>query len=416
MQIEPVSRESAPYSRLFSSNCYDRDNTYQDQQSKPCTFNTSIRGGYLLNPQFALQVFNNISTTTAVNIYDDIQPAHAFLGIPSNGRTQKRDFVANTISVSAHCVPSAQDCNISRDNFARAGGPFTCKKYPAWQGIAASIPGMSMRQFTDASGTDNMTLTTFKAGNPYYAAYNGVTMGSSSSETPLNINKDPGIVPLEFGGLAYFHYCTISVYDVQYTAINGTITDFKTTLGNASVGTAIAVADSNLKAGTLFLQQAANLGAFSSNTSEQMADIFGKELSRILVATISGALQPAAAVEARSWSTIIVSRVPKAPLFVLIATILILIFYGVVLTVSALVAAARVQEVEEVRARLSLQHLVAERIDPTGAALPVGDIDDEFEECKQPFMPLRRIGVGRQVNVNGAAGGWELKIWTPMKG
>ena len=147
-----------------------------------------------------------------------------------------------------------------------------------------------------------------------------------------------------------------------------------------------------------------------------MADIFGKELSRVLVATISGALQPAAAVEARSWSTIIVSRVPKAPLFVLIATILILVFYGVVLTVFALVAAARVQEVEEVRARLSLQHLVAERIDPAGAAQPVGDLDDEFEEHKQPFMPLRRIGVGRQVNANGAAGGWELKIWTPMKG
>ncbi|KAI9867932.1 MAG: hypothetical protein M1813_007754 [Trichoglossum hirsutum] len=439
VQIEPLQRDTVTYGRVLSSNCTNQDNTYDDQLRKECTFSPSIRSGYFLVPITALEVFNNISATTSVNVYDGISPSQAFLGVPGNGVPQQRDFVATTFSVATQCKPATGDCNISRDNITGgAGSSFHCQKYSAWWGMVSGPPSYFKKQyFTDSTGTKNASGTAAKVSNPFYVGINGMTNPASGAAIPLTKNKDQGVISQEYGGISYLFFCTATVYEVKYTALNGSITQFTANPSNSSVATALMSADSSLNAGDLQLRAAADLGALVANNSQEMADIFALEYSRgrlakssrlgsaerykqplpcplpgstVLLRTVSGALQLSPVLEAQQRTSTIVARVPTAPLYSLIASILLLIAFGIFLTTAALIA-ARTADVEEVRTRLSLQHLVAERMEPQKACMPVENLDDEFKENVMSGL-TKRIGIGKRDQV---AGGWELKIWEPMK-
>lgn len=172
----PLQQNIASYSYVLSPNCTNQDNTYGDQGKAPCTFSTSIRGGYFLNPITTLEVFNNISAVRSVNEYDGAYPPHAFLGIPGNGAPQQRDFVATTFSVATECKPATGDCNVSADNITSgAGSFFNCKKYPAWWGLVNGPQSYFQKQyFTDSAGTQNHTGG--KISNPFYVSFTGMTI------------------------------------------------------------------------------------------------------------------------------------------------------------------------------------------------------------------------------------------------
>jgi len=193
-------------------------------------------------------------------------------------------------------------------------------------------------------------------------------------------------------------------------AVNGSITQFIAIPSNDSVATALTVAERNLGAGDLQLRAAADLGALIANNSQQMADIFALEYSRVLLRIVSGALQLSPALEVQQRTSIIVARVPTAPLYFLIASIFLLIALGIFLTITALIA-ARTENVEEVRTRLSLQHLVAERMEQPRAGMPVESLDEAFSENTTTGL-AKRIGIEKRDQL---AGGWEFKIWEPAK-
>ncbi|KAI9785892.1 MAG: hypothetical protein M1839_008158 [Geoglossum umbratile] len=284
-QIEPLQRNTVTYSKILSSNCTSQDNTYNDQEKNECTFSPSIRGGFFLDPITALEVFNNISATTSVNVYGGVYPPHAFLGVPGNGVPQQRDFVATTFPIATQCKPATGDCGVSRDNITSgAGSIFHCQKYSAWWGLVNGAPTYFNKQyFTDSTGTKNASGTDAKVSNPFYVSFNGMTNPASSATLTLIKNNDLGVIAQEFGGIGYLHFCDATVYEVKYTVVNGSITEFTAKLSNGSVATALLTADRNLNAGDLQLRAAADLGALVSNTSQQMADIFALEYSRVLL-------------------------------------------------------------------------------------------------------------------------------------
>jgi hypothetical protein len=93
--------------------------------------------------------------------------------------------------------------------------------------------------------------------------------------------------------------------------------------------------------------------------------------------------------------------VSKALLYTLVVLSFLFVGFGAVLALVAL-AATYNTDLEEVRQRLSVQQLVAEKFEGHKAHVAVYSLDDCFGEFKGPV--LGRVGV-----VRSAAGGWELK-------
>ncbi|OOQ82714.1 hypothetical protein PEBR_37778 [Penicillium brasilianum] len=411
-QFGSLGSDAAAYSMILNSNCTSQDNTYNEQNDRPCSFSPSIRGGYFLNPITTLEVFNNISTTRSVNVVSVADVTHAFLGIPNNGQDQGHDFTATTFSVSTQCQSATAACDVSRDNITSgAGSVFHCAKYTAWWGLVnGPRTDFSKHYFTDASGTQNASSLEDTISNPFYVGFGGFTDPSSAAALELIQRNDPGVIAQEFGGVGYLFFCNTTVYDVSYTAVNGSVTAFTATPSNSSVSTALMAAESNLDSGDLQLRDAADLGALLANDTQDMANTFALAYSRVLMSTVSGALQTSPILNGRQRITKIVARVPVTPLYFLVASVALMIGLGVYLTITALVT-TRIKDIEEVRARLSMKQLVADRMEPEAARIPIKSIDDIFT-VGAPAGLTKRIGIGKR---NSSVGGWEFKVWDPLK-
>jgi hypothetical protein len=398
---------------ILNSNCTTQDNTYNDQLKHPCSFSPSIRSGYFVGATTTLEVFNNISTTRSVNLVYGADATHAFLGIPDNGRRQGHDFTATTFSASTQCQSATEACNISRDNITSgAGSVFNCAKYTAWWGLVnGPYHDFSKHYFTDATGTHNASLLDSTISNPFYIGFAGFTDPAAGISLKLIQNNDLGVIAQEFGGVGYFFFCNTTVYDFQYTTVNGSVTDFTATPSNISTTTALMEAESNLNSGDLKLRDAADLGAILANDTQDMADILALEYSRVLLLTVSGALDASPILDGWQRTTKIVARVPTAPLYFLVASVGLMIGLGVWLTITALIT-TRIKDIEEVRARLSVKQLVADRMEPELARVPLQSLDDIFMTDGVPPGLTKRIGIGKR---HPSVGGWEFKVWDPLK-
>jgi hypothetical protein len=193
--------------------------------------------------------------------------------------------------------------------------------------------------------------------------------------------------------------------------VNGSVTDFTATPSNISTTTALMEAESNLNSGDLKLRDAADLGAILANDTQDMADILALEYSRVLLLTVSGALEASPILDGWQRTTKIVARVPTAPLYFLVASVGLMIGLGVWLTITALIT-TRIKDIEEVRARLSVKQLVADRMEPELARVPLRSLDDIFTTDAVPSGLTKRIGIGKR---HPSVGGWEFKVWDPLK-
>jgi len=324
---------------------------------------------------------------------------YAFLGTPGNGAPLSQDFSATTYSVLTQCELVTAECDVSRANLVSdVSSPFTCSKYPAFTGDLINDQ-IAMTYFTDSSGTSNDTISdTYVFSNPFFFGVNGYTLPAAGADLPLQ--NDTEFVALEFGGLAYLMFCNATVFDTQYTAINGTITIFEISPSNDSMATLMVQPLIETAAGGIKLQDSTNLAGLST-TEEQFAHTFSLAYSQVLLSLVAGVMVQSPAIELQQHSEIIVSRVPMAPLYTLVALSFLFVGFGILLTVVALAAAHNV-DVEEIRQRLSLQQLVAEKFEGDRAHEAVDSLDECFGEFKDQVP--KRIGV-----VRNAGGGWELR-------
>lgn len=243
------------------------------------------------------------------------------------------------------------------------------------------------------------------ASNPFYFGVNGNTLRASGAG--IKFKDDPEVVALEFGGVAFVFYCSTTVYDTIYTAINGSIASMVSQPSNTSITTMMRVVQENTRAADIKLQDATNLAALGP-TVQAMADTFALQYSISLLSLVAGALVPNPVIELQQRSEMIVARIPESALYLLVASILLLVVFGIFLTIVALIAAMSTQNIEEVTARMSLQGLVAERLESERSQTAVKDLDEMFEE--KAGVVCKRVGLGRCERGNG---GWELKVWPP---
>jgi len=198
-------------------------------------------------------------------------------------------------------------------------------------------------------------------------------------------------------------FCNATIYEAEYTAINGAITRFETRAVNDTVVRMVTMPSAVL-AGGLKMQNDLNLGALGDSV-QGLADAFADSYSEVVLGLVAGALERAPAGEAQERSERIVSRVETASLVVLAASVVLFLGLGLGLAGVAL-ASARMRDVEEVRARLSFASLVGESFEGDRALSPLESVEEVFGEKRGEVA--KRVGVARS-----RQGGWGYVVRLP---
>ena len=216
------------------------------------------------------------------------------------------------------------------------------------------------------------------------------------------LTKDPDIVTPVHGGLAWVLKCNTSVYDLVYTYRNGTIIDPLLSLANASMGGLIA-APMNEDFPLSNLETATKVASFSSS-AQQLADKWAKSYSQIALGLSAGVMTSKPSSLEHRITPILVARIPKAPLFTLVALNLIYVIIGLGLALYALLTSDFAGGAGAIRQRLTIPGLVAECFEDSRRA-PQG-----WNEVERLFAEKDGKGLSSRVAAEeGENGGWKLR-------
>jgi hypothetical protein len=376
-------------------NCTNVDSTLLS-----CNLNRPASGDVLLNPD-PMRVLSNISDTMTVPTYSVGQDQYAYIASPETSRLSLLDYTVSTYAIHSQCSPITSQCASPSDVF----GVGTTYKCPfAFQGTVNTAVGASnsvtMAYFTDSAGFNNNTDETL-IGNPYY--YSAIILANMRNARPAALQNDPEVLSGGHGGATIVAVgCTSTVYDVKYSSVNGTIKNWNSSNSNTSTTLIVQGTQRHTDVGNPNLIQAASVAGLG-NSAQDIADQFALAYSQTALAVASGAFEPRAALASQVREQILVARVPKAPLFALVAANLLLVLLGIILAIVALITVRG--NTGEVQARLSIPALVAARFE-VRVARPVNEVEDMYEE--RHGEPGPRIGFTK-----AAEGGWVFQSWRP---
>lgn len=395
-QVTPNATESN-LSYILSPNCTNINSTFEGG----CTLNPAATAVFVLNGPTVLKVLGNISDTINVQtipLSDGLQ--YAYIGNTPHPQFASIDYSAQTWAVQSSCTPVTSEC-MDSNRFSGPHSPFDCTF--AFQGTLQSNPNndMVMAYFTDSTGSNNDTVTS-EINNPYYFAA-ALSINQNTGRVNISLQDDPQIAIALHGATVLAVFCNATVYDVEYSSVNGTVTRFITTPSNVSTTNIIQGTQQYSEVGNGNLLQAASIAGFSG-TAKELADQFAIAYSQVAIGAASGMVMPQPALEAQQREDMLVARVPKAPLACLVLSNLLLVVLGTVLTVFAFISVRG--ETGEVQARLSIPALVAERFGGRTARQGARSVEALFDEKNGARGP--RIGVTRSVE-----GGYSYEEWHP---
>jgi hypothetical protein len=364
----------------------------------PCTVDDAALGMILVNASIAYATVNNLSSTNFAELVFDGPSTYAILVDPS--APPEIDYQAQTFGISTQCISMGQACGLylpmgdrAEFNCSRGGLNFSGKS------LTETSRVYILPQFSEDSAAHVIASET-SAVNPFYLALaaNIDSVPLLPDETLPPIVNDPNVQPTD-QGITVVLNCRATVYNVTYTRVNGTFT-------------LIDVAQSNSMMGGMALQpllwryeidkwsESLRMAVFSQ-TSQDLADQFAITVSQTGISLISGQLSPRLNSEEQIRQNILVSRVPKAPLFTQIVFCFLYLLFGILLAVIALLL-SRKPEVVNVQKRLSTMAIVAEAFEKERVENCTGDVEEMFEEWSG--IDGKRIGVGQS-----RGGQWRLE-------
>lgn len=354
-----------------------------------------------------MDVLTNVSTSMTTSTYVD-SSGHEFvyLGVPTSSVVASRDYKSFTYGIQTTCQPISQKCNLQA--VAGAYTPFYCTE--AFQGDVTSStqegedPNWSLIFFPNPSLTSNDTILS-GVQNPFWFGLAALVDGQELFGYQIgNGPNDPNLVVSIHDGVAFVVLCSSTVYDIHYTSINSSSSrECDWDASNNSVANIFQRTMAITNFGTPYLQEAAFLAGLSP-TSDEVAGQMGLSFSNALLAGGAQVLQSTSAIAARERSSVIVARIPKAPLFTAIILDLLFAVIGMLFSVWALASSSgdRNSEVRDVQAKLGIVGLVADRFEDTFARQGITDLKVGFEEFAGAGL------VERFVLEMTAARGWEF--------
>ena len=221
-------------------------------------------------------------------------------------------------------------------------------------------------------------------------------------DTSAQLIKDPDITTPAHGGVAWVLKCNTSVYDLVYTYKNGTITDPLFSLANATTGGLVA-APMNEDFAISNLETATKVASFSSS-AQQLADKWANSYSQIALGLSAGVMTSKPSSIEHGRTSLLVARIPKAPLFTLVTLNLIYVIMGLGLALYAALTSDFAGGGGAMRQRLTIPGLVAECFEDSRRA-PEG-----WNEVERLFAENDGKGLSRRVAAEeGENGGWRLR-------
>jgi len=344
----------------------------------------------------ALETINNVSVSRMVKTVDHDGLTYLYMGNAEQERLTNLDYTAQTFAIQTKCKPVTTTC-MNHDDFVGIRTPYNCPFN--FEGDLVQDP-WAISFYTDSSMQDNSTSKGVQ--NPYYfalAASQNQALGAVNQE----LLKDPEVLKSTHGATVYVLSCSSTVYDMEYSTVNGTVTRWIGRESNSSVTNIVQSVQAQTSTGNNYLQQAASLSMFS-NTSAEVAEVFAQAYGRITMSLAAGAFQSTPGLEAQSRSSIIAARVPFAPLFALIVANLLLVILGVVLTVLAVFSASG--DAAEAQARLSVQAIVAQVFEDGRARRGVESTDAMYDEYHG--RKSQKVGVIKTEEGGFTFGSWRV--------
>jgi hypothetical protein len=313
---------------------------------------------------------NNVSDQAAVYTYvDKNKTPYTYLGIPESASLSTRDFTAKTYGARTQCELISTKCDLRN---VASSVKFNCSA--AFAGFINS-PTLQAAFFENESMTKNLrgnVRSNYGTANPYYFALASM-VNLSGGKTP----KSTEFVQSLHGVPTYVLGCNTTIYDIEYDRLNNTVTRFLPAVSNTSVSNIWQTSISQTQDLFPFFQQAVGTAVFS-DTAQEFAEQVAVALSKVTIALGADALGAQPALAAQQRETLLVARIPAAPLIAMVVVCLLYVVCGLVLTGIATWSAR--QEVPDVQARLTIAGLVADQFEEPGLRSETDSVDKMFAE------------------------------------
>ncbi|ETI26990.1 hypothetical protein G647_10089 [Cladophialophora carrionii CBS 160.54] len=382
--ISPVSQPSFNYGRKMDPSCHG-----ETRASGVCIGNNFAGLLYFESLTNATETLMNLSSTNIV------LPCHLdgrdLAYLTAADRHPDLDFQAKTFAISTQCTPVSKQCNLqavswcpfpqgcnSQVQLAR-GMPYDCG--PTLFGGLANNTGTPFNssllddsQAGISSGiasTNGFFLQLFRkpnfsepfgtapdSPNPFYFATGArvaasAALAADSEAVQNNADADYGFI----------FSCNSEFFELDYKMINGsfaggTTTPVDGTLASNAVFTFIYY----LSYTQNVMEGAFISGGVQSNNSEQFANFLAQRFSETTLSMVSGLTVASPNIAEQTRERLLVTRLPKAPFFVLIVLNLIYALLGIILAITAL--ASQPRRSRSIQARLSIGGIIAAFLEP----------------------------------------------------
>jgi hypothetical protein len=346
------------------------------------------------NETESFKTANNISTINQLVTVNHDNLTYVLLGdtLASNSL----DFVASTLAVNTQCQAITAACNfasggnahfncsplfnanLTPSNLIQVGGP----KLPIYY--------WSMQFFNDSAMTIEAMIE--YPTNPIYVGIASIMqMGNNGGQVGFEYPNDQSSAVRVFALL-----CNSTVYDVTYSWVNGTFSTFSslTRSNRTSAGVisgALQTSPMNYSNGYYEMTTGAAVAAFTSDTEEGIAEKMALVYSRNSLGFAAGAFAGRLNEEEHVRNSLLVARVPFAPLFTLVG---LNGLYFAVAFVTALVSLSSAQSkgVRDVQTRLSIWGLVSYGFDEAISRQPSNTPENVSQSSLSGVVPHDRSG------------------------
>lgn len=351
-QLQVIS----PPAHTFSRGLNNTSDCIKDAENgSPCNIETLQMESSLESSSEGFKIVNNVSTTNVVNQFS-ASPSQMILYLADAAASSNLDYKASTFAASAQCQPITYECTKNTD--------VTDSKYNCTSALSGDFNDpdnnsndaeifynpSGARLFTDASLTNT---TRFSFQNPvYFAAW--ATRVQIDSNALLSDNGIAASANIP-GVYNWILNCSATFYEATYAWVNGSVTSLNATLVNNTMGGILSAPLSDQHANDL-LQVATNLASVS-NSSAEISTITANYVAHIALSLSIGAISNRANLLEQSRLTLLLTRVPTIPFYLLIAFKLVYVL-GVVLFAIAAIILTHPSESAGIKAKLTIDGLM----------------------------------------------------------
>ena len=371
------------------------------RNSGDCGVATLSTGRYLIGSSEAYKTLGNLSDINTVGTVQVDEHAVAYLG-PAN-IAHNLDYQATTLGIATQCAPMTQKCNVRPETGSTT--PFHCSKgfygdlsELTIAGVDFSTNNAQTQPITGMVWFDDAALTQYANSsyknnlprNPYHLGVWAISQQSFTFNSPDVVNS-------LIGSNAWLLNCSTTVFDLTYSWVNGTVRSPSLTTANATIAGTLQYPSYLSTYTKAWMDMSAYL-AGAEPDGPSLAHAWSTSYSKIAIGLTAGFLSPRTNLQEQVRTTKLVSRVPKVPLYFLVALNIVYATLGGALAFVALVS--KPNENNDVRERMSIVGLVAYAFEGKRARRPV-------EKKRQMFAEYNNEGDSRVGMERSVDRGWE---------